>query len=231
MDSEPQLVVCPCQHCGGGIEFDAAQAGETVGCPHCGVDTVLTTPADAAPPPLQPQLPPPEPPKPQPVWHGSEASLVDIQLISGAVVKVKAVRLYNAGELNDIAAQKALAARLLEGVKSPYAPIGDPGWVVLVSKITEKIEQSKSRDAAARGFELIQKVAGREQAFRREGQFFHVGQVQEIEYPVPSLWTTVLDGSRFVHTEEDFITVKNLDGTIKRFRWSCVESYDYQANG
>ena len=48
-------VTCPCQHCSGKIEFDANQidvtgsatntlTGQTIACPHCGLDTILFVP-------------------------------------------------------------------------------------------------------------------------------------------------------------------------------------------
>lgn len=42
--SSPNYVSCRCQHCGGGIEFDAAELAEEnsiVPCPHCGLETKL----------------------------------------------------------------------------------------------------------------------------------------------------------------------------------------------
>jgi ankyrin repeat protein len=43
----PQYVTCRCQHCDGGIEFDAGgfQAGIRVQCPHCGLQTEIFIPA------------------------------------------------------------------------------------------------------------------------------------------------------------------------------------------
>ncbi len=83
---------------------------------------------------------------------------------------------------------------------------------------------------AQKGFALIQKIAEQERKLREDVKFFPVGQIQEIENAIPTLWTVLLDGTRFVHSEEDFITVQNTDGDVKKFRWSCVESYEYQAN-
>jgi hypothetical protein len=43
---------CSCQHCNGHIEFDPDQAGQTIACPHCGLETALfvpSTPARAVP--------------------------------------------------------------------------------------------------------------------------------------------------------------------------------------
>ena len=36
--------VCPCNICSRGLEFDPAHAGETIQCPHCGMETVLFIP-------------------------------------------------------------------------------------------------------------------------------------------------------------------------------------------
>lgn len=44
---------CSHQNCGGGIEFDAAQQGQNVICPHCGGETTL--PMATLPPPPLPQ--------------------------------------------------------------------------------------------------------------------------------------------------------------------------------
>ncbi len=38
------FVKCCCQHCGGGIEFDASHDQESVECPHCGKTTSLMVP-------------------------------------------------------------------------------------------------------------------------------------------------------------------------------------------
>lgn len=48
--NELHFETCRCQYCDGGIEFDASHAGETVSCPHCGIETLLFVPvADAKP--------------------------------------------------------------------------------------------------------------------------------------------------------------------------------------
>ena len=101
-ESEPNFVVSRCQQCDGGIEFDARQAGGSIPCPHCGQETVLFVPsADRVPPVIVSTT------EQQPVWFGSEASAVEIRLTSGAILKFKAVRLYDAKELNELSAQKA----------------------------------------------------------------------------------------------------------------------------
>jgi hypothetical protein len=39
--SEPNHLKCPCQHCGGSIEFPADGLGQAVTCPHCASETSL----------------------------------------------------------------------------------------------------------------------------------------------------------------------------------------------
>jgi hypothetical protein len=56
MNPEPVYAKCRCQHCDGLTEFDATGAGQTVPCPHCGLDTILFIP------------PPPPPPAPAKEW-------------------------------------------------------------------------------------------------------------------------------------------------------------------
>ena len=164
------------------------------------------------------------------MWVGSEASIVEIQLVSGAMIKAKSVRLYKAAELNELAVQKAHAAELLSGVSSPYRAFGDPLWVIFCSKITSILEEQKSNAAAQKGYELIERIAERERKLRADVKFFPIGQIWEIENPVPSLWAVLLPGERFVHSEEDFVTLTDTQGAVKKVRWACVESYDYQAN-
>jgi DNA-directed RNA polymerase subunit RPC12/RpoP len=54
----PNYVACQCQHCKNNIEFDSNQiesAGQTVACPHCGLETRIfaAPPKITAPPKLQ----------------------------------------------------------------------------------------------------------------------------------------------------------------------------------
>jgi DNA-directed RNA polymerase subunit M/transcription elongation factor TFIIS len=44
MNTETTIAKCRCQTCNGHLEFDPAAAGETIACPHCGVDTQLYLP-------------------------------------------------------------------------------------------------------------------------------------------------------------------------------------------
>ena len=63
--------VCPCIKCSGNLEFDAANEGETIKCPHCGADTVLfipQVPVDS--PPSEPDsVPEPGPKRAKLVAH------------------------------------------------------------------------------------------------------------------------------------------------------------------
>jgi S-DNA-T family DNA segregation ATPase FtsK/SpoIIIE len=44
----PDYVTCPCNNCNGHIEFPESGVGQTVPCPHCGLDTTLFKPVAAS---------------------------------------------------------------------------------------------------------------------------------------------------------------------------------------
>jgi DNA-directed RNA polymerase subunit RPC12/RpoP len=64
-------VICPCNNCSENLEFEESAAGETVKCPHCGVDTVLfIPPVPVDSPPSEPEsVPEPKPQKAKLVAH------------------------------------------------------------------------------------------------------------------------------------------------------------------
>jgi len=70
--SETPFLKCPCQHCGGSIEFPAHGVGQAIDCPHCATKTKLFRPepvAEEAAPATEPveELPaPPAPPAARP---------------------------------------------------------------------------------------------------------------------------------------------------------------------
>jgi hypothetical protein len=240
---ESNLVTCRCNNCDGDLEFDREHAGERVNCPLCGTETLLfipsipvgipTAPPPTAPPtiPLAPPAAQASPPLPQVVWFGTEASTVDVRLTSGVVIEIKAVRLYNEIDLNSLAAEKANAFQLLEGVSDPYAPWGSPGWVVLASTVSKMLEQRLSRQAGQKGIALLRDIAERERRLRGDVRFFPVGQIQEIASPAPSLWRVPPQSDAcpgFVHSGDEFVMVKGKDGVVESIRWSAVEQYRYK---
>lgn len=57
----PLVVECLCNHCSQPIQFRPAEAGSTVECPHCHMETTLFVPPKAPRPPEPPARPAPEP--------------------------------------------------------------------------------------------------------------------------------------------------------------------------
>lgn len=65
--SETPFLKCPCQHCGGSIEFPVHGVGLAIDCPHCGIKTQLFRPepvVEEAAPATEPVEEPPAPPAP-----------------------------------------------------------------------------------------------------------------------------------------------------------------------
>ena len=71
-------VKCPCNNCSEHLEFDESAAGETIACPHCGMDTVLFIPKAPVAQPIEPE----SAPKPE----TKRASYEWIFALGGAVV-------------------------------------------------------------------------------------------------------------------------------------------------
>jgi hypothetical protein len=44
MSTETAYAKCACRHCDNYLEFDTSHAGESIACPHCGMDTILFVP-------------------------------------------------------------------------------------------------------------------------------------------------------------------------------------------
>jgi hypothetical protein len=234
-EPESDLVTCCCNTCDGQFQFDKQGAGERVQCPHCGMETQLYIPdvpvgAVVQPPPSSPAALPPVIPKVA-VWFGTAASSVEIRLTSGAALTIKELRLYDEDELTSLAAQKANAAELFQGVSSPFAAWGSVMWVVLATALTRMREAKLSNEAAQKGAELLRTIAKKEQELRAEIKLFPVGQIKEIENPTPTLWRVPPQPGQspgFVHSGEEFVMVKDAEGAVHSIRWSAVEYYKYQ---
>src|SRR5208283_5793199 len=53
--NETNFVICKCNVCSGQLEFDRAHSGETIQCPHCGMETILFAPIErVSEPPTNP---------------------------------------------------------------------------------------------------------------------------------------------------------------------------------
>jgi hypothetical protein len=58
------VIVCTCNHCSERLEFDAENTGETIPCPHCGLETILFIPE--VPIGVAARVGDPPPPAPEP---------------------------------------------------------------------------------------------------------------------------------------------------------------------
>jgi len=80
MKTEAPLATCPCNNCSGHIQFEVIQAGQTVECPHCKLETLLFIPPSAIPPKL-----------PAPVRMGKIPAMVAVSCILVAGIIIAAV--------------------------------------------------------------------------------------------------------------------------------------------
>ena len=238
-DKQPCFVTCRCQLCDAHIEFDASgfQEGDavTVNCPDCKRDTSVFVPASA--PESQPeekstaQLPPIIPPaETQPIWFGSESSVIMLRATSGHLIEVTEILLYEEQQLQQLANLKAQATKLFGGAESPYGFWGDASWVIGMTAITSMVLGAQSKKMEEQGLKILEEIGIIEQRLRQKQNWFPVGRIENMAHPSPGIWRAKVPGqlSGFIHSGDDFLTVKDAVGCVLSIRWSTVEQYDYQ---
>jgi hypothetical protein len=179
--------------------------------------------------------------------QSDDGSLLEIRLNSGAELKIKAVRLYDEIELAKVNSKKAEAMKMFNGVSTGIGPWGSIGWVLAASAVIGTVESVLSAGASSAGVSLLEEAIQAERKLRKEGVFFPVGKIQQIENPTPGFWRvpskrdiqvevkaflgpkmeTQTVPSAFVHNGDEFISVVTDDDSTYSIRWSTVERYLY----
>ncbi len=225
------IAKCSCQFCGVNIEFDTKEylSGDTIVCPKCGLETILSVSEKTAPP------------KP-------DTFVLDIRLNSGVELRITTIRLYEEQAVAKLNAKKAEAVKLLQGVSTGIGAIGSVEWVLAASAIIGAAEAALSSGASSAGIQLLEEAIQLERRLFRNGAYVAVNQIQEIEVPLPSLWKGVRSrkfdvavqvstdtrkdlqqGSpTLIHDGGDFVSVTIDDGSVCSIRWSSVESFNYR---
>lgn len=160
-------------------------------------------------------------------------SRLEIRLISGAKLIVKAVRLYDEIALAELNSKKHQAMEMLKGVSTGLGAIGSIGWVLAASAIIGAAEAVMSAGVSSAGSRLLEEVLQADKKLRNEGVFFTIGKIQHIENPLPGFWRVPNTGeletqtirSAFVHNGDEFISVLVDDDSVYSIRWNAVESY------
>lgn len=85
---------CPCQQCGGHLEFDAVLSGSMINCPHCAQPTTLFVPVARI------SALPPEAPRETKPWYkrllisAARGTLITIGLALGIILSIVALCLF-----------------------------------------------------------------------------------------------------------------------------------------
>ena len=180
-----------------------------------------------------------------------EGSRLEIRLVSGTELIIKAVWLYDAIHLSEISSLRAMAVKSLQGVSTGLGSFGSIGWVLATSVVIGAVEGVLSAGAASSGSSMLSEVIKLEEKLRTRGVVCPVGRIENIETPIPGLWRvcykrqakveagkSFLTGeqkfelrevqSALIHPGDDFLTVQTEDGSVRSIRWSAVESYACQ---
>jgi hypothetical protein len=166
-----------------------------------------------------------------------------IVLVSGERLLMRAVLLYEAAKVAEVATLKARAAKMLQGFHTGIGFWGSPGWVVGNAAALGLVEASLSIRAKKKGLYLLQTAAMKFKRLPETAVVFPSDQVQNLESPHPKEWLAVRkvqhDGrawlarafgppppneQRYVHDGEDFVNIKT-DAGMVCIRWSHVASY------
>jgi hypothetical protein len=170
-----------------------------------------------------------------------------IRLTSGMELKIKSIRLYDEVALSEINAKRDQVLKSFQGVSTGLGSIGSIGWVLATSVVIGAVEGALSAAAASSGTNLLLEVIRMEQKLRNEGVFIPVGNIENIEIPMPGLWRVpykrevrICTGVNFwsekqyenrqvtfafIHSGDEFIFVRDEDDSIHSIRWSAIEHY------
>ena len=160
-----------------------------------------------------------------------DGSRLEIRLNSGAILKVKAVRLYDEIALAKVNSKKAEAMKMFKGVSTGIGPWGSIEWVLAASAVIGVVESVLSAGASSVGADLLGEAIRAERQLRKEGIFFPVSKIQCVEDTTPGFWRAFAmkakATSTFVHNGDEFISVMTDDDSVCSIRWSAVEGYFY----
>jgi hypothetical protein len=171
----------------------------------------------------------------------SRPQLIELQLASGAAVRIAAIKLYDRKAVEHLAEIRMAAFALLSG-EAGLLPARDD-WAVtpalLVNAINRRVSPRKAQEAQ----ELLQEAADQASALARDGRMFPVPSIRGLEHPHPHLWSyaesvferrnrgflgrDVAEEVRqeWIHSGEPFVTVADEGGGERNIRWSAVEQY------
>ena len=113
-----------------------------------------------------------------------DGSRLQIRLVSGAELKIKAIRLYDEIVLAEIVAKRSKALKDLQGVSTGLGAIGSVGWVLTASLAIGAIEGALSASAASTAKNLLAEAASLERKLRSESILSLIGIIDNIETPV-----------------------------------------------
>lgn len=177
--------------------------------------------------------------------HVEENALLEIRLSSGAKLKIKAVRLYDEIALAQLNSKKAEAMKMFKGISTGLGAWGSIEWVLAASAVIGAAEAVLSAGASLTGDRLLEEAIQAERKLRKEGVFFPISKIQNIENPMPGFWRvpskkdiqvevkaflgpkmeTRNVPSAFVHNGDEFVSIVIDDDSVCSIRWSAVERY------
>jgi len=157
---------------------------------------------------------------------------------------MRAVLLYEANKIAEIAALKARATEKLRGFSTGIGFWGSPGWALGGAAVLGLVEGLISGGAQREGLQLLRTAAAKFRQLPQSAVFFPSDQIWNVESPYPESWSAIRKIEKheddrtwfartfssddykkwYVHNGDDFINIQT-DGGVVCVRWSHVASY------
>lgn len=172
-----------------------------------------------------------------------------IQLTSGELIQIAAIKLYSEFSVEEASALRAKAMKQLGGWSSGMGAWGSLGHVVMTSAVIGAIEHAISKGLSKEGMVLLAQALEAENRVRAEGKYLPIAEIVNLQHPIPSLWRVpferetseivinrgffsetetkkiVMVPCAYVHNGDEFVWIKADAGKEHGVRWAHVEKF------
>ena len=146
-------------------------------------------------------------------------------LLPGAIwLHAEAIKLYQADDVGQIATTRAKAMKALGPGASFVGVGGSPSWTLAAEAgALTLVSGFLAGVAAKQAAEQLQQVQTATELMLREmGAFFEVSNITNVALPYPTSWSAMREGSKHIHSGDEFVWVRTADQGDVCVRWAKV---------
>lgn len=155
---------------------------------------------------------------------------ISLIISSGNRYRVSEVFLYEESSLRKAQALRLLAEQSLKGVSTGVGFLGSPEWAIGGALALGLLEGIASNAAAKQGFAQLEESKQLMDSAKRNGIFFPISSIENIDLPHPELWKGLAKrglakASPYAHDGASFVLVRTYEGEVAYLAWDKIESY------